>query len=251
MNWVILMKIAICDDEVNVIDLLKAKIELQNNRDEIITFDNAGDLTPDVMSKFDLIYLDIEMPGINGMELANLLRAKQEDASVFTYGSLPLLIFVSGYKEYMGHAFAVQAFDFLIKPVSDEVFRISYNRAKKVVSRICNKDRMLTIKSGGNVYPVSIGNIVYVESQNRKNIIHMRNEKIIEYYGAMNELEKDLDYRFFRVHKGYIVNMMYIQKYDRTSVTMSLGETLMMSKYRYQDFATSYMNYLRWKEGKL
>lgn len=247
----ILMKIAICDDDVKAIDFLKAKIEFQGNRDEVRTFFHAGEMTPEKMSGFDLIYLDVEMPGIDGMELADLLRARQEDACVSPYGSLPLIVFVSGYKEYMGRAFSVQAFDFLVKPVSDEVFRKSYVRAKKVIDHLCDKDVVLTIKSAGNTYSISASSIVYVESQNRKNIIHLNSKEAIEYYGAMNDLEKELDNRFFRIHKGYIVNMMYIQKYDRTSVSLLSGEMLLMSKYRYQDFAASYMNYLRWKEGKL
>ena len=246
-----MMRIAICDDDVKAIDFLKSKIEFQGNRDDIKSFLNVREMTPEKMSGFDLIYLDIEMPGINGMELAELLRARQEDACVSPYGSLPLIVFVTGYKEYMGQAFSVQAFDFLVKPVSVEVFRESYNRAKRVIDHICNKDIFLTIKSAGNTYSITASSVVYVESQNRKNIIHIKNGEVIEYYGAMNDLEVELDNRFFRIHKGYIVNMMYIQKYDRTSVTVSLGDILMMSKYRYQDFATSYMNYLRWKEGKL
>ena len=136
-------------------------------------------------------------------------------------------------------------------PVSDEVFRESYVRAKKVIDHLCAKDVVFTIKSAGNTYSISASSIVYVESQNRKNIIHLNSEEAIEYYGAMNDMEKELDNRFFRIHKGYIVNMMYIQKYNRASVNLSSGEILLMSKYRYQDFATSYMNYLRWKEGKL
>lgn len=245
------MKIAICDDDGKAIDFLKAKIECQGNRDEVRTFFHAGEMTPEKMRGFDLIYLDIEMPGMNGMELADLLRARQEDACVPPYGSLPLLVFVSGYKEYMGRAFSVQAFDFLVKPVSDEAFRKSYERARKAVGQLCEKDAVLTIKSAGNTYSISASGIVYVESQNRKNIIHFNGRETIEYYGAMSDLEKELDNRFFRIHKGYIVNMMYIQKYDRSSVSLSSGEILLMSKYRYQDFAASYMNYLRWKEGKL
>ena len=113
------MKTAICDDDVNAINYLKAKIELQGNRDNVEQFMGASEMTPEKMCDFDLIYLDIEMPGMGGMEIANLLRASQEDARISPYGSLPLMVFVSGYKEYMAQAFSVQAFDFLIKQVSD------------------------------------------------------------------------------------------------------------------------------------
>lgn len=243
------MKIAICDDDNNAIDFLKTKIELQRNKDNITTFANSDEMTSDIMREFDLIFLDIGMPGIDGMELANLLRTRQEDISVSTFGSLPLLIFVTGHKEYMGQAFSVHAFDYLLKPVSDEKFQTSYSRAKKFIEGICDKNAVLSIKNAGETYTIAMSDIKYVESLNRKNVIHFRNGDELAYYGSMSELEKELDNRFFRIHKGYIVNMMYIQKYDRSSVTVKSDEVLMMSKYRYQDFTAAYMNYLRRKVG--
>lgn len=244
-----MMKIAICDDDKNAIDFLIKKIELQGNKDDVTSFENSGEMTPERMRDFDLIFLDIEMSGTPGMELASLLREKQENIGVSTFGSLPLIIFVTGYKEYMGRAFAVHAFDYLIKPVSDAMFQESYNRAKKYIESICKKDAVLSIKNAGKTYTIAMSDIKYVESMNRKNIIHFQNGDKLEYYGSMNDLEKELDNRFFRIHKGYIVNLMYIQKYDRSSVTVGTDEVLMMSKYRYQDFVTTYMNYMR--EGTL
>lgn len=245
------MKIAICDDDDRAIDFLKREIELQGNEDGVTSFENSGEMTPEIMSEFELIFLDIEMPGIDGMELANLLRARQEDMAVTAFGSLPLIVFVTGYKEYMGQAFAVNAFDYLVKPISDEMFRESYNRAKKHIESICKKDAVLSIKNSGKTYTINISNIKYVESLNRKNMIHFKNGDEFGYYGSMNDLEKELGNSFFRIHKGYIVNMMYIQKYDRSSVTVGTDETLLMSKYRYQDFVTAYMKYMRWKEGTI
>lgn len=243
------MRIAICDDDKNAIEIINKKILLQGNNDAVTTFDNAGEMTPEKMREFDLIYLDIEMDGIDGMELAKLLRARQEDISVKSFGSLPLIVFVTGYKEYMELAFSVHAFDYLVKPVSDEVFHASYSRAKKYIDNICMRDAVLSIKNAGKTYTITMSNIKYVESLNRKNIIHFKNGDKLEYYGSINDLEKELDKSFFRIHKGYIVNMMYIQKYDRSSVTVGEDENIMMSKYRYQDFVTAYMNYIRWKEG--
>lgn len=245
------MRIAICDDDHNAIDFLKTKIELQSNKDDVITFADSVEMTPDRMREFDLIFLDIDMPGIDGMELVNQLRVKQEDISVAPFGSLPLIIFVTGYKEYMGRAFSVHAFDYLLKPVSDEKFQTCYSRAKKFVDGSCDKKPVLSIKNAGKTYTIAMSDIKYVESLNRKNVIHFKNGDELAYYGSMSELEKELDNRFFRIHKGYIVNMMFIQKYDRSSVTVKSDEVLMMSKYRYQDFATAYMNYLRRKEGAL
>lgn len=238
------MKIAICDDEKIAIHFLKSKIELQGNKDAITSFTNTGEMTPERMEEFDLIFMDIEMSEINGIELTNLLRVRQEESLVSSFGSLPLIIFVTGHKEYMRSAFSVHAFDYLIKPVSDEVFQKSYYRAKKYIDLIYAEASVLSIKNGGKTYAVSLSDIKYVESLNRKNIIHFKNDEKIEYYGSMNDLEAELDHRFFRIHKSYIVNMVYIKKYDRTSVTVGIDEILMMSKYRYQDFVESYMNYM-------
>lgn len=244
------MKIAICDDEKNAISFLRKKIELQENKDYVTTFFSTDEMTPEKMREFDVIFLDIEMPGIDGMELAKLLRARQEDISVTPFGSLPLIIFVTGYKEYMGQAFSVNAFDYLVKPVSDEMFQAVYKRAKKFVDRCSNEEHVVSVKCAGKTYMISLSDMKYVESLNRKNVIHFKDGDVLEYYGSMNDLEKELDHAFFRIHKGFIVNLAYVQKYDRTSVTVKENEMLMMSKYRYQDFVNAYMNYLKWREGK-
>lgn len=242
------MKIAICDDDKIAIDIIQMKIEQHGNKDLVTTFSSTEQITSDKMREFDVIFLDIEMPGIDGMEMAELLRARQEDIRVDPFGSLPLIIFITGYKDYMGRAFAVNAFEYLVKPVSDEVFERVYKRARKFVLG-CNKEKcVVTIKSAGKTHMVSTSNIKYIESINRKNIIHFHDDKELEYYGTMNALGTELADNFFRIHKGYIVNMAYVIRYDRVSVTVSGEKTLLMSKYRYQDFLNVYMDYLKKKE---
>ncbi len=245
------MKIAICDDDKNVTDYLQKKIESFGEADTIEIFNDSSQMMPDRMAKLDLIFLDIEMPGMDGMELVYLLRARQEDSLVNPFGSLPLIVFVTGYKEYMLKAFSVHAFDYMLKPVSEGEIRETYNRAKKFMDTFNKKDTALTIKNAGKTYTILLSDIKFIESQNRKNIIWQSNGNSIAYYGSMDELEKELDSNFFRIHRGYIVNMRYIQRYDRNSVTVGDNEVLMLSKYRYPDFVEAYMNFIRGREYTL
>jgi DNA-binding LytR/AlgR family response regulator len=82
-----------------------------------------------------------------------------------------------------------------------------------------------------------------VESEKRKNIIHLKNENLT-YYGLMEDLEQTLTEGFFRIHKGYLVNMKYIEKYDRIQLWMRSGDCLLLSKYRYAEFVKAYMDFL-------
>lgn len=238
------MKIAVCDDEKAVRGALVQKIRQLGNQDEITELEDARALSFSAVGQFEVIFLDIEMPGINGMEFVERLRDRQAADKVLPFGSLPLIIFVTGYQEYMGKAFSVSAFDFLTKPVQEESLRRVYERARQFVNSRADKESVIKIKSAGEYYMVAPSEIKYVESCNRKNIVHFKDGRKLEYYGTMSELEQKLPGNFFRIHKGYLVNMAYLVKYDRTSVTLQGKEELMMSKYRYPDFVKAYMEYL-------
>ena len=67
----------------------------------------------------------------------------------------------------------------------------------------------------------------------------------IAYYGKISELEKELQKNFFRVHKGYLINMKYVERYSRKEVQMKNGDMLLISKYKYQDFVKAYLGYIR------
>jgi DNA-binding LytR/AlgR family response regulator len=86
--------------------------------------------------------------------------------------------------------------------------------------------------------------IEYVESEKRKNIIHLKNEDLT-YYGLMEDLEQTLTKGFFRIHKGYFVNMKYVEKYDRIQLWMQNGDCLLISKYRYAEFVKAYIEFLK------
>lgn len=99
------------------------------------------------------------------------------------------------------------------------------------------------MRDGNVTRSVPTDDIYYIESNNRKIIVHMRDE-VIECYGKIGELELELKEGFFRIHKGYLVNMKYVEGYNRTEVRVKNGNILLLSKYKYQDFAKAYQKFI-------
>ena len=86
-------------------------------------------------------------------------------------------------------------------------------------------------------------NIYYFESANRKIIVHTKTGNI-ETYGKISDWENRLGNNFFRIHRSYLIQMKYVKKYNRTEAEMADGSRVLMSKYKYQEFLSSYMEYV-------
>ncbi len=200
-----------------------------------------------VPETIDILFLDISMEDMDGMTAAKLLResAKEQEAAV--WGSLPLLIFISGYPEYVMEAFSVHAYQFLVKPIEEKEFAAVFDQAVRecrILKRKKQKtSRELLVHKRNTTRKVLEADIYYVESSNRKVILCLNSEKIT-YYGKISGLEEELSESFFRVHKGYLVNMKYVERYSRTEVWMKNGDKLLISRYKYQDFVKAYLRYI-------
>ena len=93
----------------------------------------------------------------------------------------------------------------------------------------------ITLKQGSRVRLVNIQDVVYIESLGRKAILHLANETI-EYYEKISNLEEQLYPYFFRTHRAYLINMQYIESYNRREVLLKNAESVLISKYRFHDF---------------
>ena len=154
----------------------------------------------------------------------------------------------------MGDAFGVKAFDYLLKPVSQASFEGELHRAVEELQRldaqlICEtkyqneEDRFISIQSGKGTINIKLRDILYIESSGRKAIVHLPGIKH-EVYRQMNDFEDELGNSFFRVHRGYLVNMRHIKGYSRSEVQVDNGDVLIMSKYKYADFIRAYMEFI-------
>ena len=208
------MNIAVCDDEENIRYLIKRLIEKQDASCRIMEFSSGEELLrfweQEDREQLDILFLDISMDGTDGMETAEQIRDWKEEREEVLWGSLPLLIFVTGYPEYM----------------------------KKNT-----EPGEILVRSGNITRNVPVDDIYYIESSNRKIIVSMRDEEI-ECYGKISEMEEELREGFFRIHKGYLVNMKYVERYSRTEVQMKNGKRLLISKYKYQDFIKAYLEFI-------
>ena len=119
------MNIAVCDDEENIRYLIKRLIEKQDASCRIMEFSSGEELLrfweQEDREQLDILFLDISMDGTDGMETAEQIKDWKEEREEVLWGSLPLLIFVTGYPEYMPKAFSVNAFQYLVKPVDETV----------------------------------------------------------------------------------------------------------------------------------
>lgn len=204
------MNIAICDDEENIRIYICKLIQKQETFCKITEFSSGKELLEFQDEKnaeeIDILFLDISMGDEDGMTVAKQLRSQME--SNFEQ------VFAQTIREYQ------------------------YLMAKKK-----EKPKEVLVRNGNRTRSVSADDIYYIESSNRKVTLYLRHEKI-EYYDKISSLESELKPDFFRIHKGYLVNIKYVERYDRTEVKMRNGDSLLISKYKYQDFVKRYLEYI-------
>lgn len=232
-----MIKIAICDDEANARAYLASLIKAQGCTCEISEYSSADDCLKS-RQEYDLLFLDIELnSGADGMDIAREIRKSQIKQ--------PVIVFVTGYEKYVFDAFDVGAFQYLLKPVNEEKFAEIFKRAvKQILSEDGKKRRTLTLRTAHETRTVPLDSIRYIESSNHKVILHLTDGEFA-CYAKIGELETELQGQFFRIHKGYLVNLSYVSGYSRTELTLTNGDKLLLSKYKYQDFVKAYLRFLK------
>lgn len=173
--------------------------------------------------KADLIFLDINMPGISGMQLAQSLSPQ------------PMIIFITAYSHYAVESYNVGAVDYLLKPIIYERFLTAIDKAAKARSlqnATVDNDTTIYLKSGPQTYPVKVSDILYLEKDGNYMTVHLKDKRILirENMNSVFDLVPAED--FIRVHKSYVVAIRHITLIEAQQLTIN-GEIIPIgSSYR-------------------
>ena len=234
------MKIAVCDDDRTTREQITFLIRKQKSDVEVILFESGEDMIKSQES-FEIIFLDIKMKELSGIDVAKYMREEQEKRG----REKSIIIFVTGYREYMEDAFDVNAFHYLVKPVDEKKFYMVFSRAwKEVLAKTKQKRLSVVIKWNGMQKKILLQDIYYIESSNKKVIFHTKDGKL-DTYGKMEDWESKLGDSFYRCHRGYLVNLEKIIAYNVDTIDVINGDSLILAKKKYAEFIRVYMRYAK------
>ncbi len=219
------VKICICDDDSEERAYIRSLVrdwERRSGTDtDICEFPDAEaflfgyeDSVPDV------VLLDIEMPGMNGVELAKRLRAVNK---------LVQIVFITGYSEYIAEGYEVAALHYLLKPVSPEKFFSTLDRA---VERLETDGRKLVIEAGGETVLLPVYEIRYIEVVRNYITIHAGGDYTVK--KTLKEIGEELDDRFLKVGRSYIVNLRYVSRVTHTELFFLNNEKIPIPRGAYE-----------------
>lgn len=238
-----MLSVAICDDEIIECCRMKRKIEEILNEINIpciIRQFGSGRQLLQVQESFDIIFLDIMMNDLNGIKTAKIFREKAADK---------ILIFISSSREYVFEAYDVEAFQYLLKPIDDGKLRTVLKKAVTKTEK--HSQEFMIISKERQKQKLFLDDIYYFEIKGRIVDVH-GTEGIFAYYEQIGELEKKLqDKGFFRCHKSYLVNLKYVEGYNRQEAVLENGETIIIAKRRYEKFCQEIFKLMKKNGGIL
>lgn len=235
-----MINIAVCDDDITTTTYIEELISNISNTNNIhvscdVFFDGTT-LLKHISQNiyYDLIYLDIEMKHVNGIDAATQLRNMNIPS---------LIIYVSGYEQYLKKLFNTEPFRYLQKPIDKDTFNEFFLAAYK---RLSEKSEYFTYNYNKSITKIPLNEITYFESQYRVVRIHTaptQSNTIFDakFYGKINDIEKELstsNHHFIRIHQSFLVNFDYIRSINFTSVTMTDGTILQISEERQKKVRT-------------
>lgn len=227
------MLIGICDDNPLTLKKIGEYIDTINKKKtytlEARYYKSGEELLLEYTNQYKLLLLDIEMKELNGIETARKIREKDKEVKI---------IFITNFLQYATEGYKVNAYRYLLKPISYQVFVKEIDSVLEEIDKSCKE---IFIKSKNKSYKMKLNDLIFIESYGHYIIYHMKEEKI-SVRSSLKLLNKELsDYYFFQVHKSYIINLSYVSSYNYQSVTMETGESIPISKYRYQEFKKKYV----------
>lgn len=231
------LKIAICDDDNNQIEYLSGVVSAwagKNRRAiEIKTYSSAKAFLFDYSEEkdFDILLLDVEMPGMSGVELAKTVRRENSTVQI---------IFITGYYEYFSDGFDVSALHYLIKPADESKLIPVLNRA---AANLTYRQRSVLLTSPDGDIKLSLADICYVESENVHVAVHTVNG-VYRSRITLAKFAEQLDETFIKVHRSYIVGLKYIKKITRTDITMLNGDIVPISRGMYDEAHAALIKFL-------
>lgn len=229
------MLVAICDDDPVFRSELK-RIIVNYKREKRLNVDiyefETGEKLLCSTEIFDIIFIDFQMPGLDGLETAKVLRKRK---------FICCIIFITNYPQFVLDSFEVQPFRFFVKPITENKVISSldsYLAQKKLLNPIIVIDE-------GVQYTINSEDIIYLEASG-KNCIVRTNQRTFRSSKTLSKIENVLPLHcFYRIHKSYIINMYCISEICKNEVTLINGEKATISRPILSKFKKSYANFVK------
>lgn len=231
------MRIAICDDDPLIIEELEKYIKQYFRKHhlscpDMLSFSNGDALLADTTEK-DIIFLDVEMPGVNGIYAGNKLRECYPNVLIFI---------VTSFMEYLDDAMRFHVFRYLSKPLDKQRF---FRNLKDALSYYNSITAKIPIETKQGVYSLPALQIIAIEAQGRKVIVHTTRQDFVSIYNMNYWIEQLPKNSFFQTHRSFIINFEHVTDFDHTTVHLTNHQvTAYLTRRKYSSFKNAYLLYL-------
>ncbi len=228
-------KIAICDDNEADVQYISSLVSLwagsNNVQVRVDSFPSAEAFLFRYSEHrdYDILLLDIEMKKMDGVTMARLIRKENE---------LLQIVFITGYSDYISEGYDVSALHYLLKPVRKEKL---FEVLERAVKRIRKNERLLTLELSGETVRIPFYEIRYLEVYKNYVTVHAKRDYTVK--KTLTEFEAELDERFFRVGRSFIINLSYVQRVTRNEDHLSDGSKIPLPRGKYEQLNRAIISY--------
>lgn len=234
------INIAICDDEVTVLKYLKNMIMNISKElkvyPKVSIYDKGKQLIDIVSSRkkvFNILFLDIEMSDISGLEVAKYIREINTDI---------ILIFISAYEQYVFRSIEYNPFRYIRKKRMEQELPLALKAAYLCVKQ--NEDKFIFVKTEKGEVRIKKADIIYYETEERRIRLYMNNGTSFLVWKTIKGFYQELsDNSFIRIHSGCVVNTKYIQQYTLYDIILENGKHLSVSRTRLKEVKSAILHY--------
>lgn len=219
-------KCAICDDSDADLDYIAALVsQWANDRKALVHIDvftsaEAFLFHYDKEKDYDILLLDIEMKQMDGVTMAKTVRKTNETVQI---------VFITGYSEYIAEGYEVSALNYLVKPLQEKKLREVLDRA---TVKLQKNERFLTVCLSGETLRIPFYEIRYLEVMKNYVTIHGKRDYTVK--KTLGEFEEQLDERFYRTGRSYLLNLTWIERVTKTAVILNDGTNILLPRGQYE-----------------